>query len=547
MTTRAQAQETTVFVIMPFGSGSQAKIHLGRYESLILPAIRAARERLRLPVEAVRSDLTPSGGRVTDQILRELLRARLVIADLYGLNPNVLYELGVRHAASQGTILIAPEGTELPFDLYDLKVIWYSPHPGLEREPCASIADAVVEAIENAPSDSPVSAPEVRRIRETISSVRDHLADLGELIGGQLARNAGWAGEALEQARLGTYAGTLFGERQNHFRAEKRVLADAFVPLLLQRCKALLGQYEKVILIVDSGTTLVPFLDALARRGKEELDEASGDDAAWIDRLIVYTNNVPGILKMMEHRRGDPKGRYASLVFETHLLPGSPLPAYSAVAGDETVSAVEKLCAAATTAHHAVIGILTGNWIRIRNGEPRCPIPLARGVEHLRFKQAVLDGILGADDGAERAGEVFVLSPLGKVFCNQTREQVDETLKGVEDPRESGDRLHAKPDDGYEELRIDGASGAKVKLVVTSRRADDLLYGYSNTVIGALTPGAPGSFPKSPIGHAPHMALAFGGLPHKRAEQFEEEFPHPRTRTLKFTQLFSVTDDPREL
>jgi len=49
--------------------------------------------------QSFRADQMPRPGVITTQIITELVEAPLVIADLSPANPNVLYELAVRHAA----------------------------------------------------------------------------------------------------------------------------------------------------------------------------------------------------------------------------------------------------------------------------------------------------------------------------------------------------------------------------------------------------------------------------------------------------------------
>ncbi len=63
--------------------------------------------------------------------LCELIAADVVIADLTETNPNVMYEVGVRQALLRPFVLLAQKGQKLPFDLADLRTVFYE--LGLEQ------------------------------------------------------------------------------------------------------------------------------------------------------------------------------------------------------------------------------------------------------------------------------------------------------------------------------------------------------------------------------------------------------------------------------
>ena len=80
-------------------------------------------------------DISQPGHIMTD-VLENIGRARLLIADLTGQNPNVFYELGIAHGfkdASQ-VILIASDIEEIPFDLRHLRSIIYGTEHDTLRE-----------------------------------------------------------------------------------------------------------------------------------------------------------------------------------------------------------------------------------------------------------------------------------------------------------------------------------------------------------------------------------------------------------------------------
>ncbi len=112
------------FVVMPFGSkpgpdGQLIDFNLV-YTDYIAPAIAAA------GLSAFRADQEQRAGDIRADMFQELLLADLVIADLSIDNPNVWYELGVRHALrSRGVVLVMGGKTTAAFDLYTDRKLRY--------------------------------------------------------------------------------------------------------------------------------------------------------------------------------------------------------------------------------------------------------------------------------------------------------------------------------------------------------------------------------------------------------------------------------------
>src|ERR1700676_3102959 len=86
------------------------------WEEVIQPACEA------FGINPVRSDHISKTGEIPEQICRRLRDDQLVIADLTKANPNVMYELGLRHTTGKLTIQIG-EREHLPFDLAAIRTI----------------------------------------------------------------------------------------------------------------------------------------------------------------------------------------------------------------------------------------------------------------------------------------------------------------------------------------------------------------------------------------------------------------------------------------
>jgi hypothetical protein len=109
------------FVIMPFSKAYS--LAREQWAEIFEYKIKLAVEESGFGYKCERYELRRAN--ITKAILNELNNAHVVIADLTGKNPNVLWELGVRHTLSKRTILIAQDKKFLPSDLKDYPIILY--------------------------------------------------------------------------------------------------------------------------------------------------------------------------------------------------------------------------------------------------------------------------------------------------------------------------------------------------------------------------------------------------------------------------------------
>ena len=106
------AQTKTCFVISPIGEANSPERL--RSDQVFRHMIKPIVESMEYKVD--RADLITTPGIITNQIIERLLESNLVIADLTDHNPNVFYELALRHAFGKPVIPIIKEGQRIPFD-----------------------------------------------------------------------------------------------------------------------------------------------------------------------------------------------------------------------------------------------------------------------------------------------------------------------------------------------------------------------------------------------------------------------------------------------
>jgi len=107
------------FYISPIGEeGTEQRKHSDFFlHHVVEPAMEG------FDLKIVRADDIGKPGMITAQIIEHLVKAKLAIADLSFHNPNVFYELSLRHVCRLPTVQIIRKRDKIPFDLDQFRTI----------------------------------------------------------------------------------------------------------------------------------------------------------------------------------------------------------------------------------------------------------------------------------------------------------------------------------------------------------------------------------------------------------------------------------------
>lgn len=102
------------FVLMPFSEKWSSRLYFG----LIRPELEL------LGFQCIRAD-NLTGQIVIEDIWTKINQSGLIIADVTGRNPNVMYEVGIVHTLGKPAILLTQDLTDIPFDFAHLRHYGY--------------------------------------------------------------------------------------------------------------------------------------------------------------------------------------------------------------------------------------------------------------------------------------------------------------------------------------------------------------------------------------------------------------------------------------
>lgn len=150
-----EAKKPTCFVVSPIGAvGSPERKHANVTLKFIIEPVL---ERCGFQ-KALRADTLGESGIISRQIISQLLNADLVIADLTFHNPNVYYELAIRHGTGKPFVQLLTRGQSLPFDVAQQRTIFFDRTDLEDVEDCkAELSKQVTAAMAlTGPMETPI-------------------------------------------------------------------------------------------------------------------------------------------------------------------------------------------------------------------------------------------------------------------------------------------------------------------------------------------------------------------------------------------------------
>lgn len=165
------------FVIAPIGDEeSETRKRSDKIlDYIIVPAVAEC------GYKATRADKISEPGMITSQVIQHIVDDPLVIADLTGRNPNVFYELAIRHALRKPFIQIIEKGEQIPFDVAGTRTIYVNHQDLASAEEAKKAIVAQINSLEADSSklETPISVSlDLQFLRRSDDPEQRSLADV---------------------------------------------------------------------------------------------------------------------------------------------------------------------------------------------------------------------------------------------------------------------------------------------------------------------------------------------------------------------------------
>jgi tetratricopeptide (TPR) repeat protein len=149
----------TCYVSMPFGKKANENFEIIDFDDIYYNVLKKAVESIG--IECHRADELDLAAVIHEGIFQEIISSDIMIADITNNNPNVIYELGLRHALRPyGTITLHSTTSPLPFNLSFMHAMTYPLQDGrIPLKDAQIIQQQIVSAIERISLKSEVDSP----------------------------------------------------------------------------------------------------------------------------------------------------------------------------------------------------------------------------------------------------------------------------------------------------------------------------------------------------------------------------------------------------
>ena len=207
--TDENSEQNQCFVIAPIGEPESDTRK--RSDQVLRHIIRPA--TTECGYRAIRADEIDKPGLITSQVIQHVVGDPLLIADLTDTNPNVFYELALRHAIRKPLVQLIQKGQRIPFDVSGTRTVHFDHHDLDSVEAAKNEIIEQIRALEAAPEDleTPISIsldlqmwkqsenPRERYLGEIVSAISELRSDLNKTIA-QLTPGKGQpvSGEVME-------------------------------------------------------------------------------------------------------------------------------------------------------------------------------------------------------------------------------------------------------------------------------------------------------------------------------------------------------------
>lgn len=132
-----------------------------------------------------RADHISEPGIITSQVIQHIVEDNLVIADLSERNPNVFYELALRHAIRRPVIQLIKKGEVIPFDIAATRIIHFDVSNLDSVEAAKSAISEQIESVERGLTliETPITAAvDLMALRRSDNPEQRSIAELSNAI-----------------------------------------------------------------------------------------------------------------------------------------------------------------------------------------------------------------------------------------------------------------------------------------------------------------------------------------------------------------------------